>query len=133
MIYSLVALAFVFIAGMCRAARTCRTDLGKDTPLYYWAVRHGWEDWYLGTGGNSRWNPSLPSLPGVFWSGDFWHSATSYFSWSFCIAIGVASMAGLNLWQAALLAYFGQWVEGLTFIIYYHNVCAIIRVIRCGR
>lgn len=124
---------FVFLAGVFDAAQTGARDNPELTSLYRWISKFKnyekkmqWLEWYFENGGNIRWNPSLPSIPFLnIWYSGAWH--TFKHCWIIClsIAIGLAALSNLNLWQAVILAFTANFVEGTTFQLFYATIFRI--------
>lgn len=116
--FGILSLLSFVMAGMFNAMMDSRLDLGNKTKTYNWCAKRGqlYIDWYNSVGGNTRWNPSYPSIPGIFWSGDFWHTAKWFMILMWTLGAVFASLSGWP-WFIFLVAH---GCHGFSFVYFYH-------------
>ncbi len=106
MISEILIVLFIYLLAKA-FGDTCR-DWKLESWLGWIALHLGAEEWFLGTGGNVRWNPSLP------WTADCWHLMETVKAWCLVyLAVGWLSIhwtlkVGLAL---VLLWFVGQLFE----------------------
>ena len=116
--FGILSLVCFILGGMFNAMMDSRLDLREKTRTYQWCQKRGekYLDWYNSVGGNDRWNPSYPSIPGIFWGGDFWHTAKWFMilSWTFG-----AIFANLSSWPWYIFLV-AHGCHGFSFVYFYH-------------
>jgi hypothetical protein len=123
MVHLLIAFILVIIAGIFDAAQTSKKDLDLASPLFRLMKSDKLKDWYIG--GNTRYNPSFPSLPFFnYYQADFFH--TMKFGWIYSYAAAIATLSA-PLFSMPVLAWIiifiiAQGLEGETFRIFYGNI-----------
>ncbi|MCI0706049.1 MAG: hypothetical protein L0Y80_01010 [Ignavibacteriae bacterium] len=110
--YDYLALMFFALAGFLNACMDSKMFMGESSPLYAVFDWLGWRDFFLATGGNTRWRWAV-----LVW--DFWHIAKNAMWLSIGIATYFATRGVLNPRVWIILA--GVTV-GVSFMLFFHIV-----------